>query len=95
MTCVSTDIEIEDASKKAIKALFGPDIENFKVREVFPNSSEEIVINSEEQSKNSRDSWDIQVTFLLNNQQYTVDLIIHESDGQVSYVRLIDKMTPL
>jgi hypothetical protein len=95
MTCVSTDIEIEDASKKAIKALFGPDIENFKVREVFPNSSEEIVINSEEQSKKSRDSWDIQVTFLLNNQQYTVDLIIHESDGQVSYVRLIDKMTPL
>lgn len=95
MTCVSTDIEIEDASKKAIKALFGSDIENFKVREVFPNSSEEIVINSEEQSKKSRDSWDIQVTFLLNNQQYTVDLIIHESDGQVSYVRLIDKMTPL
>ncbi len=95
MACVSTDIEIEDASKKAIKALFGPDIENFKVREVFPNSSEEIVINSEEQSKKSRDSWDIQVTFLLNNQQYTVDLIIHESDGQVSYVRLIDKMTPL
>ena len=95
MACVSTDIEIEDASKKAIKALFGPDIENFKVREVFPNSSEEIVINSEEQSKKSRDSWDIQVAFLLNNQQYTVDLIIHESDGQVSYVRLIDKMTPL
>ncbi len=95
MACVSTDIEIEDASKKAIKALYGPDIENFKVREVFPNSSEEIVINSEEQSKKSRDSWDIQVTFLLNNQQYTVDLIIHESDGQVSYVRLIDKMTPL
>lgn len=95
MASVTTDIEIEEASKKAIKALFGPNIENFKVREVFPNSSEEIVINREEQSKKSRDSWDIQVSFLLDNLQYTVDLIIHEKDGQISYVRLIDKMTPL
>ena len=95
MASVTTDIEIEEASKKAIKALFGPNIENFKVREVFPNSSEEIVINREEQSKKSRDSWDIQVSFLLDNLQYIVDLIIHEKDGQISYVRLIDKMTPL
>ncbi|MBA3749584.1 MAG: hypothetical protein H0X03_01560 [Nitrosopumilus sp.] len=95
MSCVTTDIEIEEASKKAIKSLFGPNIENFKVREVFPYSSEQIVSNSIEHNTQTRDSWDIQVTFLLDKLQYTVDLLIHEKDGQVSYVRLIDKMTPL
>ncbi len=95
MSCVTTDIEIEDASKKAITALFGPDIKDFKVREVFPFSSEQIVANKDLQGNQSRDSWDIQVTFLLNGLQYTVDLLIHEKDGQVSYVRVIDKMTPL
>ena len=46
MTCVTTDIEIEEASKKAINALFGPNIENFKVREVFPYTSGQIATKS-------------------------------------------------
>lgn len=95
MTAVTTDIEIEEASRKAIQALFGPNIQNFKVREVFPFSSEQIVAHSDGQTHQSRDGWDVQVIFLLDNQQYTVDLIIQEKDGQVNYVRLIDKMTPL
>jgi hypothetical protein len=95
MTAVTTDIEIEEASRKAIHALFGPNIQNFKVREVFPFSSEQIVAHSDGNNPQSRDGWDVQVTFLLDNQQYTVDLIIQEKDGQVNYVRLIDKMTPL
>lgn len=97
MTAVTTDIEIEEASRKAIQALFGPNIQNFKVREVFPFSSEQIVAHSDSngQTPQSRDGWDVQVIFLLDNQQYTVDLIIQEKDGQVNYVRLIDKMTPL
>ncbi len=96
MTAVTTDIEIEEASRKAIQALFGSNIQNFKVREVFPFSSEQIVaVHSDEDSSKSRDSWDVQVTFLLDNLQYTVDLLIQEKDGQVNYVRVIDKMTPL
>jgi hypothetical protein len=46
-------------------------------------------------TEEKRDSWDVQVTFLLNGTQYTVDLIIQEKDGQITYTRLIDKMTPL
>lgn len=95
MTCVTTDIEIEEASKRAINALFGSKIENFKVREVFPNTSGQIAAKSGSTDTPSRDSWDIQVTFLLDNLQYTVDLLIHEKDGQVSYVRVIDTMTPI
>jgi hypothetical protein len=94
MTCVTTDIEIEEASKRAINALFGSKIENFKVREVFPYTSGQIATKSGSTDTPSRDSWDIQVTFLLDNLQYTVDLLIHEKDGQVSYVRVIDTMTP-
>ena len=45
MTCVTTDIEIEEASKKAINALFGSNIENFKVREVFPYTSGQLPLN--------------------------------------------------
>ena len=37
----------------------------------------------------------LQVIFILNGLQYTVDLIINEKDGQVTYARLIDKMKPL
>lgn len=95
MTCVTTDIEIEEASRKAINALFGPNIENFKVREVFPYSSGQIAAKADSTDTQSKDSWDIQVTFLLDNLKYTVDLLIHEKDGQVSYVRVIDTMTPL
>jgi hypothetical protein len=36
----------------------------------------------------------VQVTFLSNNLQYTVDLVIREN-GQITNARLIDTMTPL
>ncbi|HXS60767.1 MAG TPA: hypothetical protein VN703_08160 [Candidatus Sulfopaludibacter sp.] len=95
MTCVTTDNEIEEASKKAINALFGSNIQNFNVREVFPYSSGQIATKANSTEIQSKDSWDIQVTFLLDNIQYTVDLLIREKDGQVSYVRVIDTMTPI
>jgi hypothetical protein len=41
------------------------------------------------------DAWDVQVTFLMNGIHYTVDLIIHKEDGQISHAKLIDKMIPL
>jgi hypothetical protein len=48
-----------------------------------------------DETSQPKDGWDVQVTFMLNGLQYTVDLIIHEKDGQVSYSRVIDKMVPL
>lgn len=97
MTVVSTEKEIEESSKKAINALFGSSVQNLKIREVFPYSADQIITHSEDMDTESqtRDGWDIQVTFMLDNLQYTVDLIIQEKDGQVVYSRLIDKMTPL
>ena len=46
-------------------------------------------------TEDRRDSWDIQVTFLLQGTQYTVDLLVMEKDGQIVNARLIDKMTPI
>ena len=84
MTPVKTKAEIEKASKNAVQALYGTDIKDFKIRVLFPFPSEA-----------KRDSWDVQTTFLLNNTQYTVDLIIQEKDGLVTNARLIDTMMPL
>ncbi len=95
MNSVTTADQIEQASRKAIEALYSTNIENFKVRVVLPNVSGENVVQGGLPTAERRDSWDVQVTFLLNGQQYTVDLIINENDGQISYTRLIDKMTPL
>jgi hypothetical protein len=97
MPVVTTEKEIEEASKKAINGLFGPHIDNFKIREVFPYSADHIIAHSGELDSqfHTREGWDVQVTFLLDNTQYTVDLIIQEKDGQISYSRVIDKMTPL
>lgn len=97
MAVVSTEKEIEDASKKAVNALFGSSVQNFKIREVFPYSADQIITHSDDMDteSQSRDGWDVQVTFMLDNLQYTVDLIIQEKDGQVIYSRLIDKMAPL
>lgn len=99
MPVVKTKSEIEEASKKAINALFGPDISDFKIREVFPYAADHIIAHSDEMDTESqtsaREGWDVQVTFLLENIQYTVDLIILEKDGQISYSRVIDKMSPL
>lgn len=84
MASVNTNKDVEKAAKKAAEALYGTDIKDFKVRVVFPFPSE-----------HKRDSWDVQVTFLSNGVQYTVDLMIDEKNGQITNARLIDKMTPL
>jgi hypothetical protein len=95
MSTVTSDIEIEKVSRKAIESLYGQNIENFKVRVILPNVSDENVAKGGLASSERRDSWDVQVIFILNGLQYTVDLIINEKDGQVTYARLIDKMKPL
>ena len=97
MAVVSTEKEIEDASKKAVNALFGSAVQNIKIREVFPYSADQIITHSDDMDteSQSRDGWDVQVTFMLDNLQYTVDLIIQEKDGHLIYSRLIDKMVPL
>jgi hypothetical protein len=81
MHTVKTTADIEYAAKKAVEALYGSNIQDFKVRVVFPFPNE-----------TKRDSWDVQVTFLLNDLQYTVDLMIQEKDGLVTAARLIDTM---
>ena len=79
---------IEETSKWAVEALYGKDIIDFKVRVVFPFKFS----NLPEDQKRAYD--DVQVTFLSNNLQYTVDLVIREN-GQITNARLIDTMTPL
>ena len=79
---------IEEASKRAVEALYGKDIEDFKVRVVFPYK----LSNLPEDQKRAYD--DVQVTFLSNNLKYTVDLVIREN-GQITNARLVDTMTPL
>ena len=83
MASVKTNVDIERSAKKAVETLYGANIQDFKVRVVFPFPSE-----------HKRDSWDVQVTFLVDSIQYTVDLMIEEKNGQVTNARLIDKMTP-
>ena len=95
MSSVKSHAEIEDTAKKAIVALYGSDIKDFKVRVVLPYASDELIAKGGLPTEERRDSWDVQVTFLLNETQYTVDLVIQEKDGQITYSRLIDKMTPL
>ena len=95
MTSVKTDTEIENSARKAIEALYGSNIENFNVRVVLPYSTQQLTVKGGLPTEPEKDSWDVQVTFLLNNMQYTVDLLIHQEDGQISNARLIDKMTPL
>jgi hypothetical protein len=95
MNSVKSSAEIEDTSKKAITALYGSDVKDFKVRVVLPYASDQLIAKGGLPTEERRDSWDVQVTFLLNGTQYTVDLIIQEKDGQITYSRLIDKMTPL
>ena len=48
MPTVTSKVEIENASKNAINALFGPNVENFRIREVFPYSEDQIVAHSEQ-----------------------------------------------
>jgi hypothetical protein len=95
MSAVTTDTQIENASRKAIEALYGNKIKDFKVRMVLPFATDELTAQGGLPTEEKRDSWDIQVTFLLKGVQYTVDLLIQEKDGQIIYTRLIDKMEPL
>ena len=88
MSSAETNHRIEEASRKAIEALYGSDIKDFKVRVVFPYR----LSNLPEDQKRAYD--DVQVTFLSNNLQYTVDLVIQDN-GQITNARLIDTMTPL
>jgi hypothetical protein len=84
MNSVRRTAEIDKSAKKAIHALYGTAITDFKTKVLFPFPNEQ-----------KRDSWDVQVTFLLNGIQYTVDLIIQEKDAQITNARLIDTMTPI
>jgi hypothetical protein len=76
--------EVEAAAKRALEVLYGPDIKDMKVMVLLPFPNE-----------HNREAWDANVTFILNDMQYTVDLLINEGDGQVTNARLIDTMAPL
>lgn len=84
MTPVKTRDEVENASRKTVESLYGNEIQDFKIRELFALPE-----------KGPQDSWDVQVTFLLNNLKHTVDLVIQQKDGHVTNARLIDTMVPL
>jgi len=84
MNPVHTEKEVETAAKKATEALYGSNIEDFKIRTLLSFPTEQ-----------NREAWDAQVTFLLGGLQYTVDLLINEKDGQITNARLIDTMAPL
>ena len=84
MTPVKTREEVEKASRKITESLYGTEIQDFKIRELFTLPE-----------KGPQDSWDVQVTFLLNKLKHTVDLVIHMNDGHVTNARLIDTMVPL
>ena len=83
MDNVSSPEDIERESKRVINALYG-DVSDFRVNETFQIPE-----------KGTREAWDVQVNFMLNDLKYTVDLEIQEKDGHVTNARLIDTMTPL
>ena len=75
--------EIFAASKRVIDTLYG-DVSDFKINETF-----------QKPEKGPRESWDVQVNFMIDGLKYTVDLDIEEKSGRVVYAQLIDTMTPL
>jgi hypothetical protein len=95
MKPVKTRGEVEEAARKAIETLYGPQYQDLKVRDMLPYISDQLVAKGGLPTEDRRDSWDVQVTFLLQGTQYTVDLLIMEKDGQITNARLIDKMTPI
>jgi hypothetical protein len=92
---VKTRSDVKAAARKAIESLYGHDFQNLKIREMLPYISDQLVVGGGLPTEDRRDSWDVQVTFLLDGIQYTVDLLVMEKDGQITNARLIDKMTPL
>jgi hypothetical protein len=95
MKPVKTRSDVEEAARKAIEVLYGPEHQDLKVREMLPFISDQLVVKGGLPTEDRRDSWDVQVTFLLRGAQYTVDLLIMEKDGQIVNARLIDKMIPV
>ena len=83
MNSVSSPDEIFAASKHVIDTLYG-DVSDFKINETF-----------QKPEKGPRESWDVQVKFMIDGLKYTVDLDIEEKSGRVVYAQLIDTMTPL
>ena len=83
MNSVSSPDEIFAASKRVIYTLYG-DESDFKINETF-----------QKPEKGPRESWDVQVNFIIDGLKYTVDLDIEEKSGHVVYAQLIDTMTPL
>ena len=83
MNSVSSPDEIFAASKRVIDTLYG-DVSDFKINETF-----------QKPEKGPRESWDVQVKFMIDGLKYTVDLDIEEKSGRVVYAQLIDTMTPL
>jgi len=83
MNSVSSPEEIFAASKRVIDTLYG-DVSDFKINETL-----------QKPEKGPRESWDVQVKFMIDGLKYTVDLDIEEKSGRVVYAQLIDTMTPL
>ena len=83
MNPVSSPDEIFAVSKRVIDTLYG-DVSDFKINETF-----------QKPEKGPRESWDVQVNFMIDGLKYTVDLDIEEKSGRVVYAQLIDTMTPL
>ena len=95
MKPVKTRSDAEEVARRAIEILYGPEYKDLKIREMLPYISDQLVVKGGLPTEDRRDSWDIQVTFLLQGTQYTVDLLVMEKDGQIVNARLIDKMTPI
>jgi hypothetical protein len=95
MNPVKSRSEVEAAARKAIENLYGHDFQDLKVREILPFISDQTVVGGGLPTEDRHDSWDVQVTFLLEGIQYTVDLVVIEKNGQITNARLIDKMTPV
>jgi hypothetical protein len=83
MNPVSSPDEIFAAAKRVIDTLYG-DVSDFRINETF-----------QKPEKGPRESWDVQVNFIIDGLKYTVDLDIEEKSGRVVYAQLIDTMTPL
>ncbi|MDQ3839971.1 MAG: hypothetical protein M3297_11950 [Thermoproteota archaeon] len=95
MKPVKTRSDIEEVARKAIGTLYGTGFQDLKIREMLPFISDQLVVKGGLPTEDRRDSWDVQVTFLLQGTQYTVDLLVMEKDGQIINARLIDKMIPI
>jgi hypothetical protein len=95
MNPVKTKNDVEAVARKTIESLYGPGFEDLRIREMLPFISDQLVVKGGLPTEDRKDSWDVQVTFLLDGTQYTVDLVVMEKDGQIINARLIDKMTPL